>query len=199
MKSKINARKRFRKLGVWIVAKKGHVSRHMNLRKTSWTLEGEGDRWWVQWKGSQSYELSPPLDLPFSYFLLSHPWPFSSGPSPFPDVGPFEKWYPLTGSQVQHFFHLLDSGYARLLELSYLISSWFWPVNFAMATAMDCTCWTEEGCMVGTDWRSRWGLLEASLLSWGPGLVTLDLVQTILALCRRKELQNSRKMKFQKF
>ena len=63
-------------------------------------------------KGSQSYKLSPLLDLPFLYFLSSHPWPFSSDPSPSPDVGPFERWYPLTGSQVQHFFCLLDSGYA---------------------------------------------------------------------------------------
>ena len=73
---------------------------HMNPRKASWTLEGEGDHWWVQWKGSQSYELSPPLDLPFSYFLSSHPSPFSFGPSPSLDVGPFEKWFPLTSSQV---------------------------------------------------------------------------------------------------
>ena len=51
-----------------------------------------------------------------------------------------------------------------------------------MAAAMDCTCWTEDGCMAGADWRSRRGLLEASLLSCGPGLVTLDLVRTILAL-----------------
>ena len=38
---------------------------------------------------------------------------------------------------------------------------------------------TEDCCMAGADWRSRWGLLEASLLSWWPGLVALDLVQTI--------------------
>ena len=86
-----------------------------------------------------------------------------------------------------------------LLELSSLVSSWFWRVNSAIAATMDCTCWTEDGCMVGADWQSRRGLLEASLLSWGPGLVTLNLVQTISALCRWKELKNSRKIKFSKF
>ena len=80
-----------------------------------------------------------------------------------------------------------------LLELSSLVNSWFWRVNSAMAAAMDCTCWTEDGYMAGANWWSRWGLLEASLLSWGPRLVTLDLVRTISALCRWKELQNSRK------
>ena len=52
-----------------------------------------------------------------------------------------------------------------LLELSSLVNSWFWWVNSAMAAAMDYTCWTEDGCMAGTDWRSRWRLLEVSLLS----------------------------------
>ena len=42
-----------------------------------------------------------------------------------------------------------------LFELSSLVSSWFWRVNSAIAAAMDCTCWTEDGCMVGVDWRSR--------------------------------------------
>ena len=48
-----------------------------------------------------------------------------------------------------------------------------------MAAAMDCTCWTEDGCMTGANWRLWWGLLEASLLSWWPRLVALDLVRTI--------------------
>ena len=86
-----------------------------------------------------------------------------------------------------------------LLELSSLVNSWFWRVSSAMAAAMDCTCWTEDGCIAGADWQSQWGLLEASLLSWGPGLVTLDLVRTISVICWWKKLQNSRKMKFQKF
>ena len=72
------------KVAMW--SKGSHVPSY-DLRKASWTSEGESDRWWVQWKGSQSYELNPPLDLSFLYSLSSHPWPFSSGPSPFPDVG----------------------------------------------------------------------------------------------------------------
>ena len=67
-----------------------------------------------------------------------------------------------------------------------------------MAAAMDCTCWTEDGCMTGADWRLRWELLEATLLFWWPGLVALDLVRTIAAFYRRKKLQNS-KMKSSKF
>ena len=70
-----------------------------------------------------------------------------------------------------------------LLKLSSLTNSWFWRVNSAIVAAMDCTCWTEGGCTVGTDWRSP-------LLSWGLGLRALDLVQTISALCRRKKSQN---------
>ena len=66
-----------------------------------------------------------------------------------------------------------------------------------MAAAMDCTCWTEDGCMTGADWRLRWELLEATLLSWWPGLVALDLVRTSAAFCWRKKLHNS-KMKSSK-
>ena len=40
-------------------------------------------------------------------------------------------------------------------------------------------CWTKDCGITGADWRSRWGWLEASLLSWWPGLVALDLVRTI--------------------
>ena len=52
-----------------------------------------------------------------------------------------------------------------LLELSSLVNSWFWLVNSAIAATMDCTCCIEDGCMVGADWWSWRGLLEASLLS----------------------------------
>ena len=97
------------KVAMW--SKGSHIPSY-DLRKASWTSEGESDRWWVQWKGSQSYELNPPLDLSFLYSLSSHPWPFSSSLSLFPDAVPFAKWYPLTGSQVQRFLCLLDSGYA---------------------------------------------------------------------------------------
>ena len=48
-----------------------------------------------------------------------------------------------------------------------------------MVAAIDCMCWTEDCCITRVDWRSWWGLLEASLLSWWPGLVALDLVQPI--------------------
>ena len=95
------------KVAMWLKGSRFHCT---NPKKASWTLEEEGDRWWKPWKGSQSYELSPPSDLPFSYFPSSHPWPSSFGPSPSPNVAPFEKWYPLTSSQVQHSFYLLGSG-----------------------------------------------------------------------------------------
>ena len=48
-----------------------------------------------------------------------------------------------------------------------------------MAVAMDYKCWMEGGCVTGADCRPRWGLLEASLLSWWPRLVVLDFVQII--------------------
>ena len=70
-------------------------------------------------------------------------------------------------------------SYCCILRLISLVNSWFWWVNFAMVAAMDCTCWTEDGCMIGVDWRSWWGLLEASLLSWWPGLMALNLIWTI--------------------
>ena len=60
---------------------------------------------------------------------------------------------------------LAYSSCCYLLELISLVNSWFWRVNSAVAAAMDCTCWTKDGCMTSADWRLRWGLLEASLLS----------------------------------
>ena len=48
-----------------------------------------------------------------------------------------------------------------------------------MATTMDCMCWMEGGYMIGADWRSWLGLLEAFPLSWWPGLVAIDLVRTM--------------------
>ena len=42
-----------------------------------------------------------------------------------------------------------------LLKLISLVNSWFWRVNSAITAAMDCTCWIEDGCMAGADWRSR--------------------------------------------
>ena len=84
----------------------------LNFRGRGWPLmsavKGESVLWT---KSSTRFAL-----LIFS-LILSHPWPFSSGPSPFPDVGPFEKWYPLIGFQVQHFFCLLDYGYTLWCSL----------------------------------------------------------------------------------
>ena len=59
------------------------------------------------------------------------------------------------------------------------VNSWFWWVSSAMATAIDCICWPESGCMTGIDWWVRLGWLEAFPLSWWPGLVAIDLIQTI--------------------
>ena len=73
-----------------------------------------------------------------------------------------------------------------LLRLISLVNSWFWRVNSAMAATMDCMCWMDGGCTTGADWRSWWGLLEAFLLSWWPGLVAIDLVLTIQPFYCRK-------------
>ena len=75
-----------------------------------------------------------------------------------------------------------------LLELISVVNSWFWWVNSAMVATIDCTCWTEDGCMIGADWRSRWGLVEASLLSWWSGLVALDLVRTIQPFVVKRQI-----------
>ena len=97
------------------------------------------------------------------------------------EVVPFE-W--LSGSifPMPYWLWACPSTYSScrcLLELISPVNSWFWWVNFAMAVAMDCICWIEDGRMTGADWQSRWGLLEVFLLSWWPGLVALDLVRII--------------------
>ena len=66
-----------------------------------------------------------------------------------------------------------------LCRLISLVNFWFWRVSSAMVAAIDCTCWMKDGCVTGADCRSWWGLLEASLLFWWPGLVALDLVRTV--------------------
>ena len=71
-----------------------------------------------------------------------------------------------------------------LLILISILNSWFWRVNSAIASAINCACWTDDVCMTDADWRSRWGLL----LPWWPGLVALDLVRTINPLSRRSKL-----------
>ena len=73
-----------------------------------------------------------------------------------------------------------------LLRPISLVNSWFWRVNSAMAVAMDCMCWMEGGCVTGANWRSRLGLLEASLLSWWLALVALDLVLTIQSFVQER-------------
>ena len=105
------------------------------------------------------------------------------------EVVPFD-W--LSGSTFPPLFSWLwvcPSTYPScrcLLRLNSIDNSWFWRVNSTMVAAMDCMCWMEDGCMTGADWWTRWGLLEASLLSWWSGLVALDLVQTMQPFCRRK-------------
>lgn len=66
-----------------------------------------------------------------------------------------------------------------LLWLISRVNSRFWWVNSTMAAAIDCICWTEGGCITGTDWWAWLGWLEAFPLSWWPRLVVIDLVQTI--------------------
>ena len=159
---------------------------HTSPRKASWTSKARGDRWWKLWRGSMFDEPNPLQDSPFSYSPSSCPWSSSSNPSTSPSVAPFVKWYPLTGSRAQHFLLIfLTLGLSTypswrfLLRLISLVNSWFWWVNSAMAVAMDCMCWMEDSCVTNADWWSWWGLLEASLLSWWPGLMALDLVRTI--------------------
>ena len=82
---------------------------------------------------------------------------------------------------------LSRSSRVCLLWLISILNSWFWRVNSAITIAIDCTCWIDDVCMTGADWRSRWGSLQEPLLPWRPGLVALDLVLTILTFCRGKE------------
>ena len=95
------------KVAMW---SKGSAFHRTYPKKASWTLEEEGDRWWKSWKGSQSYELSLPLDLPFSYFPSSHPWPSSFGPFPSISVVPFAKWCPWIGFRAPYSPCLLGFG-----------------------------------------------------------------------------------------
>ena len=83
------------------------------------------------------------------------------------------------------------SSCACLLRLISILNSWFCQVNFAIAVAIDCTCWADDVCMAGADWGPRWGLLEAFLLPWWLGLVALDLVWTINLLSRKRQLQKN--------
>ena len=63
--------------------------------------------------------------------------------------------------------------------LTSLINSWFCYVNSAITSAMDCNCcWT-----VIRGAGARFGWLEVCLLSWCPGLVDINLVQTIKLFC----------------
>ena len=83
------------------------------------------------------------------------------------------------------------SSRAYLLRLISILNSWFWRVNSAIAAAIDCTCWADDVYMTGVDWGLWWGLLEAFLLPWWPGLVALDLVRTINLLSRKRKLQKN--------
>ena len=179
----------------------------MNLRKASWTLGGRGWSLMSAVKGESVLWTKSSTGFALLIFSLISSMTFLIWSISFSKCGTLREVVPLDWLSGSAFLlsswlwvcPLVFPSRCCLLELSSLVSSWFWRVNSAIAATMDCTCWTEDGYMVGADWWSRRGLLEASLLSWGPGLVTFDLVWTILALCQWKELQNSRKMKFQKF
>ena len=83
------------------------------------------------------------------------------------------------------------SSRAYLLRLISLLNSWFCRVNSAIVAAMDCTCWADGVCVAGADWGPWWGLLEAFLLPWWPGLVALDLVRTINLLSQKRKLREN--------
>ena len=100
----------------------------------------------------------------------------------FSKYGTFREVVPLdwlSGSAfppLSFWFWAYPSAYPSRCCLRLIsLNSWFWWVNSTMAAAMDCICWMEGGCVTGADWWSRWGFLEASLLSWWPGLVPLIL------------------------
>ena len=100
------------------------------------------------------------------------------------------NWLPILAFSLSSWLYVCPppsrSSCVCLLRLISLLNSWFWRVNSAIATAIDCT-WTDDVCMIGADWRSRWGLLEASLLPWWPGLVALNLVRTIQPFVTEKK------------
>ena len=83
------------------------------------------------------------------------------------------------------------SSCAWLLRLIYILNSWFWQINSAIAAAIDCTCWANDVCMACADWGPWWRLLEAFLLPWWPGLIALNLVRTINLLSWKSKLQNN--------
>ena len=83
--------------------------------------------------------------------------------------------YPSTYFSWRWFFWLISR-----------VNSWSKRVSIAMATTMDCICWTEGDCIIGADWWVRLGWLEAFPLSWWPILVVIDLVQTIQPFCQTK-------------
>ena len=80
------------------------------------------------------------------------------------------------------------SSHVYLLLLISILNSWFWRVNSAIAATIDCTCWTDDVCMTGADWQSRWGSLEALLFPWWPRLIALDLVRTIQPFVTEKKI-----------
>ena len=151
----------------------------LNFRGKGWPLmevmKGES----VQWTKSSTGFFLLIFSLISSITLLIWSIYFSKYGT-FREVVPLD-W--LSGSAfppLSFLFWACPSAYPSRCCLRLIsLNSWFWWVNFTMAAAMDCICWMEGGCVTGADWWSRWGFLEASLLSWWPGLVALDLVRTI--------------------
>ena len=134
----------------------------------------------------------PPLLLMFSFIssITFFIWSiFSFNCDTICEVVPF-NWLPISAFSLSFWLCIRPppsrSSCVYLLRLISLLNSWFWRVNSAIAVAIDCT-WTNDVCMTGADWRSRWGLLEASLLPWWPGLVALNLVRTIQPFVTEKK------------
>ena len=105
------------------------------------------------------------------------------------------NWLPISTFSLSSWFCVCPppscSSRAYLLKLISILNSWFCRVNSVIVAAIDCTCWADDVCMADADWGPRWGLLEAFLLPWWPGLVALDLVRTINLLSRKRELQKN--------
>ena len=135
----------------------------------------------VQWTKSSTWFVLLIFSL-ISYMALLI-WSIS-----FFKCGTLRKAVPLEWFSLSAFSHSLTSWlwacpsthYSwRCLWLISWVNSWFWWVSSVMAAAMDYICWTKGGCITGANWWARLGWLEAFLLSWWPGLVAIDLVQTI--------------------
>ena len=93
-------------------------------------------------------------------------------------------WSPLalfSAPSFPEFWPRSPPCYWRYL-LTSLVNFWFCCVSSAITTVMDCSCcWTVMG-----GWGAWFGWLEVFPPSWCPGLVAIDLVQTMLPFCLGK-------------